>query len=220
MTGGGATRGGARCSHHPDRDAVAVCVRCGRTVCGSCSTRLDGINHCLDCLRAMAPAPRTVTAGPGGRAQRAATWALALGGLAGCYEMAALAGLAVAARAETPAERQRRDNLTRLAAVGGALRDFRLDTGRYPTGDEGLPALHDPQVLAAETAKLWLGPYLRPDGEDGAFLDAFGHPVDYARVEETYVLLSPGADGELDTPSEALSPGDEPFHDDQAEWGD
>lgn len=42
----------ARCHNHPDRPALAVCVSCGKAVCAACSTRWDGMHHCISCLAA------------------------------------------------------------------------------------------------------------------------------------------------------------------------
>jgi hypothetical protein len=43
----------AVCQFHRDRPGVGVCVRCRRVICAACCTRLDGINHCHACLRAL-----------------------------------------------------------------------------------------------------------------------------------------------------------------------
>ena len=54
----------ATCTRHPARFAVGVCVRCSAALCSDCITKLDGINHCLDCMSELgrrahkAPAPR------------------------------------------------------------------------------------------------------------------------------------------------------------------
>jgi len=42
------------CKYHPGRAGVGVCMRCRGVVCAACTTRLDGINHCHACLRALA----------------------------------------------------------------------------------------------------------------------------------------------------------------------
>lgn len=52
----------AACANHPARDAIGVCVKCRTRVCAECSTKVDGINHCVACLAKMAhqdaaPAP-------------------------------------------------------------------------------------------------------------------------------------------------------------------
>jgi hypothetical protein len=44
----------AYCKYHPDRPGVGVCMRCRGVVCDACTTRLNGINHCHSCLRALA----------------------------------------------------------------------------------------------------------------------------------------------------------------------
>lgn len=44
------------CRHHPERAAVAVCVRCREPVCADCTTKIEGINFCAPCLRRKADA--------------------------------------------------------------------------------------------------------------------------------------------------------------------
>jgi len=43
-----------RCRHHADRAGIGVCTRCQATLCEECATRVDGILHCKECLRAHA----------------------------------------------------------------------------------------------------------------------------------------------------------------------
>jgi hypothetical protein len=45
------------CRYHPDRAAVALCMRCHAPICAGCGTQLDGINHCHACLTALAARP-------------------------------------------------------------------------------------------------------------------------------------------------------------------
>lgn len=47
---------------------------------------------------------------------------------------------------------------TQIEMISGALDQFRLDVGRYPTTDEGLEALVSP--LEDEESSGWNGPYL------------------------------------------------------------
>ena len=82
---------------------------------------------------------------------------------------------------------------TQVKMLKGALETMRLDTGRYPTQDEGLKLL----VQAPTDSKLaqrWKGPYL----EDGLPQDPWGNPYQYApQPSGTYsiTLYSWGADG-------------------------
>jgi hypothetical protein len=46
------------CRNHPAREAIGVCVKCRARVCAECSTKLDGINHCVECLAKLAGAHR------------------------------------------------------------------------------------------------------------------------------------------------------------------
>lgn len=43
----------AVCKYHPERPGVGVCVRCQAVICAACSTKLDGINHCHECLKKL-----------------------------------------------------------------------------------------------------------------------------------------------------------------------
>jgi hypothetical protein len=43
----------AACRYHPDRPAIGVCVRCRSVICAGCCTRVDGVNHCHACLKAL-----------------------------------------------------------------------------------------------------------------------------------------------------------------------
>ncbi|HYV35821.1 MAG TPA: hypothetical protein VE988_08975 [Gemmataceae bacterium] len=45
------------CHYHPEQPAVGLCMRCRAAICAACCTRLDGINHCHACLKAMAARP-------------------------------------------------------------------------------------------------------------------------------------------------------------------
>ena len=55
------------CSYHEDRPAIGICMRCRRSICAACCTRLDGVNHCFQCLKDMGrkSAEPRVSAGAG-----------------------------------------------------------------------------------------------------------------------------------------------------------
>lgn len=63
----------AVCRYHPDRPGIGVCMRCRSVICASCCTRVDGVNHCHACLRAL---------GRGAEARRPASGQAALSLLA------------------------------------------------------------------------------------------------------------------------------------------
>lgn len=71
-----------------------------------------------------------------------------------------------------------------------ALDQYRLDTGRYPTAEQGLGALF---TRPAQEAK-WSGPYLKKDVP----LDPWGHAFIYKIPGEhgEYDLVSYGKDGQ------------------------
>jgi general secretion pathway protein G len=77
-----------------------------------------------------------------------------------------------------------------IDALAKALDQFRLDTGHYPSVEQGLAAL----VTRPQNEAKWDGPYLRKDVPD----DPWGKPYVY-RVPGTrgdFDLLSYGKDGQ------------------------
>jgi hypothetical protein len=82
----------ARCRNHPELPAVAICVSCGKPVCAACSTRWEGMHHCVTCLAA-----RRAAAGERGAVLRTLGMALlALALAAGATLLRAVAGAAIA----------------------------------------------------------------------------------------------------------------------------
>ena len=43
----------AFCTYHRDRPGIGICMRCRAVICAECSTRLEGINYCHACLKAL-----------------------------------------------------------------------------------------------------------------------------------------------------------------------
>jgi general secretion pathway protein G len=77
-----------------------------------------------------------------------------------------------------------------IDALGKALDQYRLDTGRYPSTEQGLAALNVPP--AGESR--WAGPYLQKDVP----MDPWGKPYQYRSPGEhgEYDLFSFGNDGQ------------------------
>ncbi|MEM9192271.1 MAG: B-box zinc finger protein [Myxococcota bacterium] len=44
----------AACENHAERPAIGICVACRKRICSECSTKVDGINYCAECLATMA----------------------------------------------------------------------------------------------------------------------------------------------------------------------
>lgn len=78
---------------------------------------------------------------------------------------------------------------TQIAAMETALDTFRLDTGRYPTSQEGLQALQ----VSPGNLTGWEGPYLKKDIPR----DPWGSPYQYKSPGDhgEYDLWSFGSDG-------------------------
>lgn len=47
-----------RCTNHPKREAVGICVGCRSVVCVECSTKVEGMNYCIACLQSAAEPER------------------------------------------------------------------------------------------------------------------------------------------------------------------
>jgi general secretion pathway protein G len=78
---------------------------------------------------------------------------------------------------------------TQIENFGMALDMFRLDTGRYPSTDEGLKALRE----KPSSAERWEGPYLKKELP----LDPWGKPYTYRSPGDhgDYDIMSYGLDG-------------------------
>jgi general secretion pathway protein G len=84
-----------------------------------------------------------------------------------------------------------------MDAIEKALDHYRLDTGRYPTTEQGLAALN---ARPANEAK-WAGPYLKKEVPP----DPWGRPYQYRSPGEKgeYDLVSYGKDGQPGGTAEA-----------------
>lgn len=76
-----------------------------------------------------------------------------------------------------------------IASLSAALDIFFLDTGRYPTTQEGLAAL----VAKPNNIQNWSGPYIKGDGK---LLDPWGNKYVYQQeTAGSYKIISFGSDG-------------------------
>jgi hypothetical protein len=64
----------AVCKYHPGRPGVGVCMRCRAVVCASCTTRLEGVNHCHACLRQLATRGEEAASGAFGHYAAGVAW--------------------------------------------------------------------------------------------------------------------------------------------------
>jgi general secretion pathway protein G len=83
-----------------------------------------------------------------------------------------------------------------IEMLGASLDAYRLDTGRYPTTEQGLAALWRAPTIEPRPL-TWRGPYLRKPVP----ADPWGNPYVYrapgTESASGYDLLSTGADGQL-----------------------
>ena len=94
----------------------------------------------------------------------------------------------------TKRSEQARDAAARtdISNLGTALDAFEVDTGKYPTTDEGLNALYQ---APSNVQGQWRGPYIQRQINS----DPWGHPYVYrcpgSHNTNTYDLFSMGPDG-------------------------
>ena len=102
-----------------------------------------------------------------------------------------------------PAKDQADIDLTRVQIdqFNGALSRFKLDMGRFPTDEEGLPALWSSDVLEDEEEMVnWKGPYLEsPSPRDRWNSEWVYHNPSEERGEGFYDIISLGPDREEGT---------------------
>lgn len=79
---------------------------------------------------------------------------------------------------------------TQMRNIQGALELLYLETGRYPTSEEGVEVL----VKPVQSFTPWSGPYIKPET---AIIDPWGNTYVYKGPENTnsFTLLSYGRDG-------------------------
>ena len=75
-----------------------------------------------------------------------------------------------------------------LQTLGTSLDMYKIDTGHYPTDQEGLQSL----IVQPSTATVWDGPYVKTGR---SIIDSWGNPIEYTVSGSGYNLLSYGADG-------------------------
>jgi general secretion pathway protein G len=93
--------------------------------------------------------------------------------------------------------------ITQISTFGTALDQFEVDTGRYPSGTDGLQQL----IVRPADVTNWNGPYLKSDIP----LDPWGHPYSYeypGRINATgYDIVSMGPDGQPGTTDDIVNAG-------------
>lgn len=83
---------------------------------------------------------------------------------------------------------------SQIEMLGAALDAYRLDTGRYPTTEQGLSALWE-EPLRDPRPRNWRGPYLRKAVPVDPWGIAYVYRSPGVESRTGYDLLSLGADG-------------------------
>ena len=100
-----------------------------------------------------------------------------------------LAGLIIPRIMGRPEEARRMKARVQIESIETALKLYKLDTGSYPTTEQGLQALVEPPQVDA-MAKHW---------REGGYLEKGKVPKD--PWENEFVYLSPGVNGDFDLSS-------------------
>ncbi len=91
---------------------------------------------------------------------------------------------------DRPEQARRVKAVTEIRLIETALSSFKVDTGRYPTSQEGLDAL----VQAPSGIKMWDGPYMKKMPKD-AWQNEFQYSGPGKAGESDYEVASGGVDG-------------------------
>jgi type II secretory pathway pseudopilin PulG len=193
-----------QCRNHPEREGVGICVACRRVFCVECSTKIDGVNHCRECLAKRQKTAQASAARRSGFLVRGFELLFSTAVVAG--SVCLLFGIFMLL-GESHKSGGHVANKDRMEAVSRALRAYRRDTGSFPTDQEGLEAL----ARKPDAATGWQGPYVDPSLLDarGNVVDTFGSPVRYRaprKGETACVVGSPGGDRVLQTDLDKVQP--------------
>ncbi|TXH34459.1 MAG: type II secretion system protein GspG [Burkholderiaceae bacterium] len=82
---------------------------------------------------------------------------------------------------------------TQIEMVSGALDTYRLDMSRYPTSEQGLPALFEKPSDPTQAAR-WRGPYLKKRVDKDPWGNSYVYKSPGEKAE--FELSSLGADGQ------------------------
>ena len=198
-----------RCTNHPEREGIGICVLCKKVFCVECSTKIDGINYCRRCLSRRIR--RVQTKRGSGEIQKVfAAVFVASAFLCAGFSTMGLGTLLPGIRWFRPRSRLLKTYRI-LNVLETGLKKFHRDAGRYPTEGEGLFALveRDP-TGSGRPIDGWNGPYAEKELFDleGRAPEAYGNAILYRMREGRPwpILASLGANGEGETDLDELEP--------------
>jgi hypothetical protein len=183
-----------QCRNHAEREGVGICVSCRRVFCVECSTKIDGVNHCRECLAKRGATAEARESGRGGVSR-------VFGGLFAvlliAVSIAVFAGTLVLygdSRAHGSAGRVA--NRDRMDSIVSGLRQYKRDTGSFPAEDEEAPLRS--LVVEPQGVTGWKGPYVdqTPGAVSHGVRDGYETPIHYwlAPDGKTCAIGSSGAD--------------------------
>jgi hypothetical protein len=186
-----------QCRNHPEREGVGICVACRRVFCVECSTKIDGVNHCRECLAKRESAAVATVSRRSGIVVRAIESLLAFGAIATSF-VVVLSVFLLVGEQQAHGNGHHLANRERLDQIAQGLQKYKGDVGSFPTDAEGLMALRvRPKGVSK---KKWHGPYLLGNftarGAQGeSVTDAYGTPVHYRAPTSTVAECVIASDG-------------------------
>lgn len=191
-------------------------MSCRQVFCDECSTKIDGINTCLACLKKKAK----------GDVKKAGWFVKSLNAIFGWSSLVAMAialasfifwiGMAIPNSNSVSFGNRIFVNKRVLESLGDSMRQFNADVGRYPSADEGFKALEwerYPQSMGAPPKGYSSSGYW-PSGWDVVVdkkgelaLDKYQHPLRYIYSPGMPfpIIVSGGPDGVIETDAKALT---------------
>lgn len=203
------------CTNHPSRDGVGICMGCRMVICEECSTKLDGINTCIDCLNLKIAKAKPKSHWFGRIANQLFGMLALLLGIATLFASLFGIGMSIPNAEGWDVGNRLFANRNKMAIVKVALETFQRDTGEYPTEERGFRALEwdlffddePPQGFREERSyyEQWSLPgEVQTSG--GTPIDAYGTPMRYivdARLDGP-IVLSAGPDKVFETEIEDI----------------
>ncbi|MFZ4508341.1 MAG: type II secretion system major pseudopilin GspG [Fimbriimonas sp.] len=114
--------------------------------------------------------------------------------------LAILAALIVPGVINRTGDAKRAKAASDISTLGGMLQTFRLDTGRYPTTEEGLSALRTPP----SDVQNWKGPYSQKPISPDPWGNEYIYEYPGSTGDDSYTIISYGSDGQPGGTGEAI----------------
>jgi hypothetical protein len=197
------------CVNHSTREGVGICMApaCRKVVCDECSTKLEGVNTCLDCLNKKINKSKKKSGCTGRFMNKITGLLLVIIGFFMVIVTFHSLGLRLPKSRQSITGNRIFKNKAIVDALLNSCHRFNTDCGRYPSQKEAFKALDWDTKTLGQAPKGYAGSYwpyeweLKVKIRFGLPLDAYGRPLRYILHPSLPgpVILSAGADGIFET---------------------